>query len=88
MDTGAKRKVVWGLVVVLGVAHYDFWYWDDATLVFGFMPIGLFYQALISVLAGVCWFLVIKHAWPAHVEEWASADEEDEGSGSASGGPS
>ena len=51
------RKIVWGLVVVLAIAHYDFWYWDDGSLLAGFMPIGLFYHALISVLAAIVWAL-------------------------------
>ena len=55
-------KLAWGFVLVLAVLHYDFWYWDDRTLVFGFMPIGLAYQALISALAGLAWFLVVRFA--------------------------
>ena len=35
------RKLIWILVVLLGVLHYDFWYWDDPTLVAGFVPVGL-----------------------------------------------
>ena len=71
------NKVVWGLVILLGILHYDFWYWDDASLVFGFMPIGLFYQALISLAAGVVWAMAVKWAWPARIEEWADQHEEE-----------
>ena len=71
-----RRFFVWGLIVILGVAHYDFWYWSDKSVVFGFMPIGLFYHALISLLAGICWALVVKYAWPAWIEDWASGDDE------------
>ena len=35
------RSLVWILALVLAVLHYDFWYWDDRSLVFGFVPIGL-----------------------------------------------
>lgn len=66
-----SRKTVWALVAVLAVLHYDFWYWDDRTLVFGFLPIGLAYHALISILAGVVWFLAIRFAWPSELEAWA-----------------
>lgn len=69
------NKVVWALVVLLSILHYDFWYWDDASLVFGFMPIGLFYQALISLAAGIVWAMAVKWSWPSHIEEWA--DQED-----------
>ena len=69
------RKIVWGLVAVLAIAHYDFWNWDDRSLLAGFMPFGLFYQAVISVLAAIVWALVIKYAWPTRLEKWADASE-------------
>ncbi len=72
----AKGKLAWGLVIVLGVLHYDFWYWADRSLVFGFMPIGLLWHALISIGAAVAWALVIRYAWPNDLEDWASADDE------------
>lgn len=71
-----NKKIVWTLVVVLTVLHYDFWFWSDRSLVFGFMPVGLFYQAWISVGAGVAWWLMVKFAWPAHLEEWADQVQE------------
>ncbi len=71
-DASRNRKIVWSLVVVLGVLHYDFWFWEDRSLMFGFMPVGLFYQALISVATGIVWALVVRHAWPSGVEQWAS----------------
>ncbi len=71
-----KGRLAWGLVVVLAILHYDFWYWADSSLVLGFMPIGLFYQALISVAAGIVWALVAWFAWPTWVEEWADEPNE------------
>ena len=70
------RKLVWGLVLLLGVLHYDFWLWDDEGVVLGFLPVGLAYQMGISVAAAVTWLLVIRFAWPEHVEEWAAPEEE------------
>ncbi len=72
-----KGRLAWAFVVVLAILHYDFWYWSDDTIVWGFMPIGLFYQALISVAAGVAWVLVVVYAWPTWVEEWADARDEE-----------
>ena len=72
-----QRRLVWGFVVVLAVLHYDFWFWDDRTLVLGFMPVGLLFQVLISVGAGVAWFLVVRFAWPAALEEWAEGSDEE-----------
>ncbi len=38
-------------VAVLYVLHQDTWFWDTARpLVFGFLPIGLFYHAAYSVV--------------------------------------
>ena len=61
--------------IVLGILHQDFWNWDKATLVFGFMPIGLAYHALYSIVAATFWAIVIKFAWPHHLEEWAEGGE-------------
>lgn len=69
-------RFVWGLVLALAVLHYDFWYWDDRTLVFGFMPIGLAYHAGFSLAAGLVWLLAVRFAWPANLEAWA--DEVDD----------
>ncbi len=70
-----SRKTVWVLVAVLAVLHYDFWYWDDRTLVFGFLPIGLAYHAVFSLAAGLVWYLAVRFAWPEELEAWA--DETD-----------
>lgn len=69
-------KVAWGLVVAAAILHYDFWYWDDESLVFGFMPVGLAYHAGISLMAGLAWALVVHRAWPDQVEAWASEGPE------------
>lgn len=66
--------VVWGLVILLAILHHDFWLWDNRSLVFGFMPIGLFYHAVFSIACAVVWAMAVKFAWPTHLEEWA--DEE------------
>jgi len=55
-------------VLLLYVLHQDLWFWRDARLVFGFLPIGLFYHALYCVAcAGLMWALV-KFAWPRELE--------------------
>jgi hypothetical protein len=57
-------------VVVLYVLHQDFWFWRVARpFVFGFIPIGLFYQAVFSVAAALLMWLLVKYAWPAHLED-------------------
>jgi hypothetical protein len=60
------------LVVILFVAHQDVWFWRDARpLVFGFLPIGLFYHAAFTVACAVALGFLVKLAWPAHLEEAA-----------------
>lgn len=63
------KQVVWILIVLLLVLHQDNWNWASDTLAFGFMPIGLFYHACISLAAGVTWYLATRFAWPAELEE-------------------
>ena len=64
------RWLAIGAVALLYILHQDFWFWRDARpLVFGFLPIGLFYHAVFTVAtSGVLWLLV-KAAWPSHLEE-------------------
>jgi hypothetical protein len=38
-------------------------------LVFGFLPIGLFYQGCYSLAAAFVMWLLVKYAWPSHLEE-------------------
>lgn len=61
--------VVWGLVILLLLIHQDFWFWDDPTLVFGFMPVTLLYHAGISVAASITWYLATVFAWPLDDDE-------------------
>ena len=65
-----SRRLAVGAVVLLYVLHQDFWLWREARpLVFGFLPIGLFYHAAFTVAsAGVLWLLV-TFAWPAHLDD-------------------
>ena len=63
------KWIVWALILLLLVLHQDNWFWTDGTLVFGFIPIGLFYHACLSLAAGAVWLLAVKCAWPVGVDE-------------------
>jgi hypothetical protein len=65
-----RKTAAVAAVVLLYLLHQDFWFWHEARpLVFGFLPIGLFYHAAFTVASsGVLWLLV-KLAWPAHLEQ-------------------
>ena len=61
------------LVIMFGalyVLHQDFWFWRTANpLVFGFIPIGLFYHACYTLAIAFALLLLVKHAWPSELEE-------------------
>jgi len=56
------------LIALLLIFHQDNWYWNDPTLVWGCMPIGLLYHAGISLAAAFVWFLATILIWPKEVE--------------------
>jgi len=60
---------------MLVVAHHDFWWWDDRTLVLGIIPVGLAYHAAFSIAAALLWALACRWAWPSHIEEWAQESD-------------
>jgi hypothetical protein len=70
------RIVIYSLAALLAVLHQDFWYWDDPSLVFGFLPVGLLYHAVFSVAAACLWLAAIKWAWPSEVEAFAEAGDD------------
>lgn len=75
-----KRILLVVAVVALYALHQDFWNWRTAhPLVFGFVPIGLFYHGCFSVAAALLMWLLVKFAWPGHLEdEIASGGTEEE----------
>jgi Protein of unknown function (DUF3311) len=74
-----KRLLLVIAVVALYVLHQDIWFWRTAhPLVFGFVPIGLFYQACFSVAASLLMWLLVKHAWPVHLEQEIEQRESEE----------
>ena len=68
-------KLAWGFVLLVGILHFDFWAWDDDTLVFGFMPSALAFHAGISIAAAIGWALVVKFDWPESIEAWAQESD-------------
>lgn len=63
-----KRTLLVVAVVALYILHQDFWFWRSSRLVFGFIPIGLFYHAVFSVAAALLMWLLVTFAWPSHLE--------------------
>jgi hypothetical protein len=56
--------------IALYVLHQDLWFWKAARpLVFGFLPVGLFYHGCFSIAACLLMVLLVRHAWPSDIEE-------------------
>jgi len=75
-----KRILLVIAVVALYALHQDIWFWRTAhPLVFGFVPIGLFYQGCFSIAACLLMWLLVAVAWPAHLEEEIEHSDTEEG---------
>ena len=68
-----KKTLLVIAVLALLVLHQDFWFWRDATLVFGVLPVGLFYHACYTLAAALMMWLLTRYAWPAHLEKEAES---------------
>ena len=68
------HRVVWTLIVLLLILHQDNWFWSDNRQVFGFIPIGLFYHACISLAAGATWYMATRFCWPTGLDDEASEE--------------
>ena len=64
------------MVAVVYLLHQDFWNWRKAEpLLFGFLPVGLAYQAGYSVLAAIMMAALVRFAWPKHLENTKPASD-------------
>ena len=67
-----KTRQQWllaGLIGLMYALHQDWWFWRSASpLVFGFIPIGLFYHAVYSLAVAALMWLLVRLAWPSHLE--------------------
>ena len=77
-----KKRIIFIVFVLLLLLHQDSWNWDNANLVLGFMPVGLFYHACYSLVAALFWGIVMKVAWPSELEEWAEGGADQSKGGS------
>jgi hypothetical protein len=60
------------LIALFVVLHQDVWFWTSTRpLVFGFMPIGLFYHAAFTVACAALMWLLVARQWPGHLESHA-----------------
>lgn len=61
---------VWplGALAVLLILFFNFWMWDNDTLVLG-LPINLLYHIGLCVVASVVMRGVVRWAWPHDLDE-------------------
>ena len=63
-----KRWMAFAFVALLYVLHQDFWFWRASRpLVFGFLPIGLFYHAAFTLASSAALWLLVTYAWPTGI---------------------
>ena len=63
-----SRLGVYALLVALFFLHQDFWFWNNGSLVCGFLPVGLAYHIGYSVAAAFGWWLALRYAWPGGLD--------------------
>ena len=64
-----RNRLLAAAVPALYLLHQDVWFWNAARpLVFGFLPVGLFYHAVYSLAVAVLMWSLVRFAWPAHLE--------------------
>jgi hypothetical protein len=70
------RWILYAAIIVLYVLHNDWWFWDDPAIVLG-LPIGLTYHVGYNLAAAALLFLLVRFAWPSHLEviEGQAAEE-------------
>jgi hypothetical protein len=64
------RLIAVFIVVTLYAMHQDFWFWNSARpLVFGILPIGLFYHILYVLASSLVLWGLVTFLWPSHLEK-------------------
>jgi hypothetical protein len=60
------------VLLVLGfyALHQDIWFWRTAQpVVFGVLPIGLFYHAAYTAAISLLMWGLVRVAWPGHLDD-------------------
>ncbi len=57
------------IVAAFYVLHQDVWLWRAARpLVFGVLPVGLFYHAAYTLTTVLALWWLVRLVWPAHLD--------------------
>lgn len=64
-----KRALLVTLTAGVYLLHQDTWNWRVSDpLLFGFLPVGLWYHGAYTLAAAGLMFLLVKLAWPRELE--------------------
>ena len=64
-----KKFLLFLLILLVYLAHQDIWNWTkSAPMLFGFLPVGLAYHAGYSIVCAILMAVLVKFAWPRHLE--------------------
>ena len=69
-----RRLSFWVSVVVLVAVQQYPGFWSSETLILDFLPVPLFYQVIVSVLAVAVWWVGTIVAWPVDDDSDAASD--------------
>lgn len=65
---------IWVLFVF--ALHQDVWNWEKTgPLLFGLIPPGLSYHLGYSLLAAITMAILVRFAWPAHLDDDDTSDQ-------------
>ena len=65
-----RKILITALILVVYALHQDWWNWRSAEpLILGILPVGLAYHAGYSVLTAILMAVLVKIAWPRHLED-------------------
>ncbi len=68
-----RAALVACITALVYVLHQDFWFWRSARpLVFGFLPVGLFYHAVYTISISLLMLYLVRRHWPSHLQHAAS----------------
>ena len=64
-----KKLLLFLMIAGVYILHQDNWNWKSTDIVLGFLPIGLAYHVGYSILAAIMMAVLVKFAWPKHLEQ-------------------
>jgi len=69
------RLLLVSAVLALYLLHQDFWFWRSAhPIVFGFLPVGLFYHVCFTLAVALLMLALVRFAWPTELEREPDED--------------